>query len=75
MLVCHCSGVSDDQIRSAVRAGAGSRAEVARACASAGEGCGSCVRAIDSLIAQESIPAEAAEDAEALPGAVLLAAG
>ena len=53
MIVCHCSGANDRQIRTAVRSGASTRREVARACGSAGEGCGTCVREIDALIVEE----------------------
>ena len=54
MLICPCSGTSDAQVRAAVRAGASNRREVARACRAAGQGCGSCRRAIDALIVEET---------------------
>jgi len=53
VIVCQCSGVNDRQIRAAVRSGASTRVEVSRACGSAGDGCGSCVREIDALIVEE----------------------
>ncbi len=53
MIVCHCSGVNERQIRAAVRSGASTRCDVARACGSAGEGCGGCLREIDGLIVDE----------------------
>lgn len=41
MIVCHCSRVSDRQIRSCMQEGARSVADVARSCG-AGAGCGGC---------------------------------
>jgi bacterioferritin-associated ferredoxin len=52
VIVCHCSGVSDREIRSAVREGARSCKEVARACA-AGRMCGGCRPAIRRILALE----------------------
>jgi bacterioferritin-associated ferredoxin len=49
VIVCHCSGVSDREIRSAVREGARTCREVARACA-AGRMCGGCRPAIRRLL-------------------------
>ena len=72
VIVCHCSGVNDRQIRAAVRSGASTRREVARACGSAGEGCGTCMREIDALIVEERDSDE--RGSEMLDGG-LLAAG
>ena len=55
MLVCHCKQVSDRQIRDAVRAGARTRGDVARACA-AGTRCGGCVPAVEEIVAREAGP-------------------
>ena len=52
MIVCHCSGVSDREIRSAVREGAQTCRDVARACA-AGRMCGGCRPAIRRILALE----------------------
>jgi len=49
VIVCHCSGVSDREIRSAVREGARSCRDVARACA-AGRMCGGCRPAIRRIL-------------------------
>jgi bacterioferritin-associated ferredoxin len=42
MIVCLCREVSDREITAAVRAGATTLDDVARACAGAGTDCGSC---------------------------------
>jgi len=64
VIVCHCNGVSDREIRAAVRDGARSCAQVARAC-HAGRLCGGCRPAIRKLIAGEAQPAPALQvDAE-----------
>lgn len=53
MLICHCNGISDRAIRHAVRNGAETPAEVARACG-AGSGCGGCLKAVNQLIHTEA---------------------
>jgi bacterioferritin-associated ferredoxin len=53
MLVCHCNGVTDHRIRGAVRAGACSLREVARACG-AGGCCGGCRPEISRILRQEA---------------------
>ena len=55
MIVCHCKGVSDRNIRKAVRQGALTRADVGLACG-AGTCCGGCVDAVDEIISTESAP-------------------
>ena len=52
MVVCHCEGVTDREIRRAVRDGALTRRGVARACA-AGRTCGGCLPVIDKIIDAE----------------------
>jgi bacterioferritin-associated ferredoxin len=52
VIVCHCSGVSDREIRSAAREGARTCKDVARACA-AGRMCGGCRPAIRRILALE----------------------
>ena len=52
MIVCQCKGVTDRQIRRAVREGARSRSEVVLAC-SAGLSCGGCAPAVDAIIDRE----------------------
>ena len=49
MIVCHCTGKTDRQIRQAVEAGARSCSEVARRC-DAGSVCGGCTPLIESLM-------------------------
>lgn len=53
MLICHCNGISDRAIRHAVRNGAETPADVARACG-AGTGCGGCLKAVNQLIRTEA---------------------
>ncbi len=55
MIVCHCRGVSDHSIREAVRDGARSCRQVARAC-NAGRSCGGCRPAIHSIIEAHAEP-------------------
>jgi bacterioferritin-associated ferredoxin len=52
MLVCHCRNVSDRQIRAAVRSGARTRGQIARAC-QAGSRCGGCTEAVDQILEAE----------------------
>jgi bacterioferritin-associated ferredoxin len=52
MLVCHCKNVSDREIRAAVRGGARTRVDVARAC-EAGSRCGSCSEAVEDILSSE----------------------
>ena len=51
MLVCHCRIVSDEDIRTAIAAGARDEFDIAAACG-AGTACGGCVPAITSMLAQ-----------------------
>lgn len=53
MIVCHCTGKTDRQIRHAVKAGARSCTEVTRLC-DAGGVCGGCTPAIESLMKGQS---------------------
>jgi bacterioferritin-associated ferredoxin len=52
MIVCHCNGISDRAVRRAIREGASSRREIARAC-HAGSGCGGCHPFIQQLLERE----------------------
>jgi bacterioferritin-associated ferredoxin len=52
VIVCHCRGVTDRAIREAVRDGARTLRQVARAC-DAGARCGGCRPAIAELIDDE----------------------
>ena len=52
MIVCHCKAVSDRTIRAAIRRGAGSPREVARACG-AGLTCGGCRPTVRALLERE----------------------
>lgn len=53
MIVCHCKGVSDRDIRAAVRGGASCRVQVGARCA-AGTGCGGCHQTIDEILHAET---------------------
>lgn len=57
MIVCHCFGISDREIRSCAREGACTLSEVGRACA-AGTGCGGCRPEIVSILDAEQERAE-----------------
>jgi bacterioferritin-associated ferredoxin len=52
VIVCHCNGTTDREIRRAVRNGAGTLREVSRACGAAA-GCGGCSEMVRELIASE----------------------
>ncbi len=52
MLVCHCNGVSDRQIRRSIREGASTTGEVASSCG-AGAGCGGCQQGIQRILNAE----------------------
>lgn len=56
MIVCHCKGISDREIRTAVRDGAQTHRQVARAC-HAGRTCGGCHPVIREIIESEREPA------------------
>lgn len=58
MIVCHCKGLTDRDIRQAVREGARTVRQVVRAC-EAGRRCGGCRPAIVELIEGESEPSSA----------------
>ena len=49
MLVCHCKGLTDREVRRAIRAGACTQREVAREYG-AGSVCGGCQPLIDELL-------------------------
>jgi bacterioferritin-associated ferredoxin len=49
MLVCHCKGVTERDVRDAIRSGACSHREIARRCG-AGSMCGGCRPVIDELL-------------------------
>jgi bacterioferritin-associated ferredoxin len=53
VIVCHCKGLSDRDIRAAVRDGARSCRQVGRAC-EAGRTCGGCRPVIRELIRDEA---------------------
>ena len=50
MLVCLCKGVSDRQIREAIRSGARTLGQIRETCCGAGTDCGSCVRQIRTML-------------------------
>jgi bacterioferritin-associated ferredoxin len=49
MWVCHCKGVTDGQIRSAINAGARTPVEIGRFCR-AGTGCGGCIPEVSRVL-------------------------
>ena len=49
MRICHCKGVSERQIRSAIDAGARNTVEIAARCR-AGTGCGGCLPEVCRLL-------------------------
>jgi bacterioferritin-associated ferredoxin len=53
MIVCHCFGISDREVRRCAREGARDLVEVGRACG-AGTGCGGCNPELESLVAKEA---------------------
>ena len=56
MWICLCKGVSDRQIRQAIRAGAATVEEIGRVTA-AGTDCGKCLVAIRALLGEAGIDA------------------
>jgi bacterioferritin-associated ferredoxin len=52
MIVCHCYGVSDREIRKCAREGAQDLAAVGRHCG-AGTGCGGCRPELDDILESE----------------------
>jgi bacterioferritin-associated ferredoxin len=52
MIVCHCRGVSDREIRRCVRAGQGTVAAVSEACG-ASTGCGGCRPLVKKIVESE----------------------
>ena len=57
MIVCHCRGLTEAEIRKVVRDGARTRRAVAGACG-ASDGCGGCTEAVRSIIAEETASSE-----------------
>lgn len=55
VIVCHCKGISDRDVRAAIRSGAACRVQVGERCA-AGTGCGGCHGTIEDLIRTERAP-------------------
>ena len=49
MLVCHCKGVTERDVRAAIQSGACTHREIARRCG-AGSMCGGCRPVIDELL-------------------------
>ncbi len=58
MIVCHCLGKTERDVRRAVRRGAGNLTEVRRACG-AGSGCGGCAGAVLQILKSERAAAAA----------------
>jgi bacterioferritin-associated ferredoxin len=52
MIVCHCHGVTDREIKASVQCGARSPADVADACG-AGSGCGGCAALVAEIVHDE----------------------
>ena len=70
MLVCHCRGITDRQIKRAVREGASSVREVARS-TGAGMRCGGCRSNVSQLVNSE-LSAELAKQSAVTPDEVIL---
>ena len=65
MIVCACYGVSEREVRRAVREGAISRRQVQRA-SGAGSGCGGCIATVDQILEEMASSAPPAEDPNTL---------
>ncbi len=52
MIVCHCHGITDREIRNTVQCGARDCSEVAEACG-AGAGCGGCEALVEEIVQGE----------------------
>lgn len=79
MIVCHCHGVTDREIRAIVHNGARTCADVADAC-SAGAGCGGCESLVAEIVQSERrhlaiVRSEVRSDVTASPMARLPAHG
>jgi len=66
LIVCSCNAVTDREIRRAVREGARSLRQVARACG-AGSACGGCRPAVREILAELAPADPGAETAAPLP--------
>jgi bacterioferritin-associated ferredoxin len=66
LIVCHCRGINDRTIREAVRSGARSCRQVARACEAGGR-CGGCRPVIHEIIERECGDAAALIGSDPLP--------
>jgi bacterioferritin-associated ferredoxin len=53
VIVCHCKGISDREIRRAIRNGANSTREIAQAC-EASRGCGGCRPVLAEILESET---------------------
>jgi bacterioferritin-associated ferredoxin len=53
VIVCHCKGISDREIRCAIRNGASSTREIALAC-EASRGCGGCRPVLAEILESET---------------------
>ncbi len=68
MVICHCTGVREGEIRTAIRSGACTLRDVARTCG-AGTGCGTCCVAVAEILHQERTAAASSAAPEALSAA------
>ncbi len=66
MLVCHCNGVTERRVRTAVRAGACTLRDVARSCG-AGASCGGCRPEIGRILRQEAAGASQSDASSPTP--------
>jgi len=66
VIICHCKAISDRTIRAAIRGGAESPREIARACG-AGRVCGGCRPALRSLLKRERDAKACDEEAAVTP--------
>lgn len=76
MIVCHCKGTTDRQVRACVRNGAASVGAVSRACGAASS-CGGCARAVREIVrAEQASGVQAGRSHVSLPlAAAALVAG
>jgi bacterioferritin-associated ferredoxin len=62
MLVCHCHGVNERQIRRLVSQGASTVSDV-RAASGAGSGCGGCLAGVAEIVGSDVADRESADGA------------
>jgi bacterioferritin-associated ferredoxin len=74
MIVCHCYGVTDREIKASVQCGARTPADVADTCG-AGSGCGGCAALVAEIVHDERRLVVLRSDVNAAPRACLALSG